>query len=257
METSNFQAIELPYGTNQEASMLILLPSQIEGLGQLEQQLSPAFLSSVLAQMSSNQVEIFLPRFTLGSAFSLTGPLADMGMPDAFTPDLADFSGIDGTNDLFITFIFHKAWGEINEAGTEAAAATVGGVGGAVVGGGGLYLPPVFRADHPFVFCIIDNRSGSLLFMGRLADPGQSPATPVPIPKLAIAQSGNGLKISWPYPSTHWTLQQSPDFASGNWTPVVTGTGFLWLDGIVNDGTNNFLTVSPSGGNLFFHLSEQ
>jgi serpin B len=267
METSNFQAIELPYGTNRKASMVILLPTQIDGLHQLEQQVSPAFLSNVLAQMGSNSVEIFLPRFTLESLFSLSGTLADMGMPDAFIPGVADFSGIDGTNDLFAAFIFHKAWGQVNESGTEAAAATVIGVTGAQ-GGGSSAPPPVFRADHPFVFFIMDNKSDSLLFAGRLADPGQSPATPVPIPHVAITPSGNtlfgnNLTISWPYPSMHWTLQQSPDLAPGHWTPVQIGTGFgigggiFGFGGILNDGTNNFFSVTPSPGNLFFTLSLQ
>jgi serpin B len=140
METDDFQAIELPYGTNQD-SMVILLPSQIDGWSQLEQQLSPAFLSGVLAQMYMTPVEIYLPRFTLESFFSLTNPLAEMGMTDAFKPGAADFSGIDGTNDLYITFVFHKAWGEVNEAGTEAAAATVVGIGVASVAPVGGKLP--------------------------------------------------------------------------------------------------------------------
>jgi serpin B len=90
--TNDFQALELPYGTNQ-LSMVILLPSQIDGLGRLEQQLSPAFLSNALSQMSPQQVEILLPRFTLESSFNLTHVLSAMGMPDAFTPGAADLSG--------------------------------------------------------------------------------------------------------------------------------------------------------------------
>jgi serpin B len=248
METNGFQAIQLNYASNALFSMVILLPSQIDGWGQLEQQLSPAFLSNVLAQMSPQYVKIYLPRFTLESYFSLTGTLAGMGMPDAFTPDVADFSGVDGMEDLYITFIYHKAWGQVNEAGTQAAAATVVGVGTAVVGGP--IEPPtiyVFRADHPFLFFIRDNQTGSLLFLGRLSDPGQSPATPVPTPQLAIAPSGNNLKLSWPYPSTGWTLQQTSDLTSTNWTP----TG-----GVSNDGTNNFFTITPSSGNMFFLLRQ-
>jgi hypothetical protein len=228
--------------------MVILLPGQIDGLGQLEQQLSPAFLSGVAAQMNMSTVEIFLPRFTLESFFNLGDTLADMGMPDAFMPRVADFSGIDGTNDLFISFIFHKAWGEVNEAGTEAAAATVTGIGNHHSAGPPPPPPPVFRADHPFIFFIQDNQSGSILFLGRLADPGQSPAAPAPSPQLAITRSGNSLKISWPYPSTGWTLQQIPDLSTTNWTPS---------GGISNDGTNNFITITPAAGDLLFHLSQQ
>jgi len=168
METGDFQAVELPYGSNQLASMVILLPRQLDGSGQLEEQLSPASVSSTLALMRKQNVELFLPRFTLASSFELSRTLAGMGMPAAFTPGVADFSGIDGTTGLFISHVFHKAWGEVDEAGTEAAAATV-------VVLKGLAVPPtfLFRADHPFIFFIRDTQSGSLLFLGRLADPSQ------------------------------------------------------------------------------------
>jgi len=90
-------------------------------------------------------------------------------MPDAFGQK-ADLSGIDGSRELFISGIFHKAWGEVNEEGTEAAAATVVAMAGRAISKPPP-PPPVFRADHPFVFLIRDTRSGSLLFLGRLADP--------------------------------------------------------------------------------------
>ncbi len=170
MATAQFQAVELPYASNQ-LSMVILLPSQVDGCAQLERQLSPAFLSGVLAQMLWTKADIFLPRFTLESSFDLDSPLSEMGMPDAFTMDVADFSGIDGMRDLLIGHVFHKAWGEVNEEGTEAAAATVVGVTSFV---GAPTTPPIFRADHPFIFFIRDTQSGSLLFLGRLADPGPS-----------------------------------------------------------------------------------
>ncbi len=120
--------------------------------------------------MKQQKVEIFLPRFKLESGFELSGTLASMGMPDAFGPK-ADFSGMDGTRLLYISGVFHKAWGEVNEEGTEAAAATVVAMRALAV------MkppppPPVFRADHPFIFFIRDTRSGSLLFLGRFADPG-------------------------------------------------------------------------------------
>ncbi|HEV7926203.1 MAG TPA: serpin family protein [Verrucomicrobiae bacterium] len=239
MQSSNFQAIELPYGTNQD-SMLILLPSQVDGLAQLEKQLSPAFLSNVLAQMSPQSVEVYLPRFTLGSFFDLSGTLAAMGMPDAFTPYVANFSGMDGALDLYISFVVHKAWVQVNETGTEAAAATVVGVGATVVGLG----PPVFRADHPFLFFIRDTQSGSLLFMGRVADPSQSGGA---APQLTFGLTDSKLKISWPYPSTGWTLRQNGDLTTTNWTSS---------SGVANDGTNNSITITPASGSMFFRLSQ-
>jgi serpin B len=167
MAESEFQAIELPYRGGQ-VSMVILLPREIDGCSQLEARLTPAFISASLGQMKRKDVEIFLPRFKLESGFSLNDTLARMGMPDAFSPK-ADFSGIDGDRWLFISGIFHKAWGEVNEEGTEAAAATCVAVAGCIVEPPP--PPPVFRADHPFVFFIRDTRSGSILFLGRFAEP--------------------------------------------------------------------------------------
>jgi serpin B len=166
---NDFQAVELPYHGD-ELSMVIMLPRHIDGLGQLENQLSPAFLARLLAQMKKQKVEILLPRFKVESGFKLNDTLAKMGMPDAFGGE-ADFSGLDGTKNLFISGVYHKAWVEVTEEGTEAAAATA-----VVMDVKGLREnspppPPVFRADHPFIFLIRDTRSGSVLFVGRLADP--------------------------------------------------------------------------------------
>lgn len=167
-EDDAMQAVELPYAGG-ELGMVVLLPRNIDGCSNLEQTLNPDKLKGWLAQMRKQKVEIHLPRFKLESGFSLQGVLAGMGMPDAFSTR-ADFAGIDGVRDMFISFVFHKAWGEVNEEGTEAAAATAVGVQATAV----MRRPPpipVFRADHPFLFLIRDSRSGSLLFMGRLAEP--------------------------------------------------------------------------------------
>jgi len=165
---NDFQAVELPYQSD-ELSMVILLPREVDGCAGLERRLTPTLLSRSLIQMKPRPVEIFLPRFRLQSAFDLCAPLAKMGMPNAFGPE-ADFSGIDGTRQLFISGVFHKAWGEVNEEGTEAAAATAMAVAGCA------RMtppppPPVFRADHPFIFAIRDTRFGSVLILGRLTDP--------------------------------------------------------------------------------------
>jgi serine protease inhibitor len=243
MDTNDFQALELPYGTNGTVSMVILLPWQVDGLGRLEQQLSPAFLSSVLAQMKMQNIEIFLPRFIMESSFELTQTLSAMGMPDAFLQFGADFSGIDGAKDLFIGFVYHQAWGQVNEAGTEAAAATAGGVYSN--GGAPLWFPPVFRADHPFIFFIRDTQSGSLLFLGRLANPNPS-AGPAPNPGLVATPSVNGLTISWPYLSPGWTLEQNVDLTTTNWVPSVA---------VSKDGTNNYMRITSQPGSLFYRLS--
>jgi serpin B len=169
-ENKDFQIIELPY-VGGALSMVILLPRRINGCGQLENQLTAALLSASLAQMQRQKVKVYLPRFKLESSFDLNDTLAQMGMPDAFVLPQADFSGMDGTRGLFISGVFHKAWGEINEEGAEAAAASAVGLRFLCVESQRPAPPPVFRADHPFIFLIRDIRSGSLLFVGRLADP--------------------------------------------------------------------------------------
>jgi serpin B len=168
MEETAFQAVELPY-KGEGLSMVILLPRQVDGCGSLESRFTAELLSRSLSQMKQQKVEIFLPRFKLESSFNLSNTLAGMGMPDAFG-NKADFSGMDGTKLLYISGVFHKAWGEVNEEGTEAAAATAVAVAALAV------MkppppPPVFRADHPFLFLIRDTSSGSILFLGRLAEP--------------------------------------------------------------------------------------
>ncbi len=168
MEESDFQEVELPY-KGEELSMVVLLPRQVEGCGALENRLSPGLISRSLGRMKKQRVEIFLPRFKLESGFGLSATLARMGMSSAFGPQ-ADFSGIDGARLLYVSAVFHKAWGEVNEEGTEAAASTVMAMPASAV------MkppppPPVFRADHPFIFFIRDTRSGSILFLGRFAGP--------------------------------------------------------------------------------------
>ena len=125
-------------------------------------------LDAILDALSLRNVALTLPKFTCEAEFSLADTLAGMGMPDAFQPGVADFSGINGRRDLFLMKVLHKAFVEVNEEGTEAAAATgiVAGVTSVMPG-----EPFRFRADHPFLFLIRDRRSGAVLFMGRVADP--------------------------------------------------------------------------------------
>jgi serpin B len=117
-------------------------------------------------------VNLFLPKFKLESQFELNDVLASMGMPDAFDPRTADFSGISSEPGLFISHVIHKAYVDVNEEGTEAAAATAVGV---AVPGCIIAPPPpmTFRADHPFVFLIRDQATGAILFLGRVTDPSQ------------------------------------------------------------------------------------
>ncbi len=166
METEDFQGLELPYVDN-ELSMIILLPKENGGLVGLEQMLTPENLSQWLARLSRRKVIVSIPKFKMTSQFGLAGVLASMGMRDAFS-ERADFSGMNGKRDLFISAVIHKAYVDVNEEGTEAAAATGVVVGLTSVGPREI---PVFRADHPFLFLIRDNHSGSILFIGRVMNP--------------------------------------------------------------------------------------
>jgi len=169
-EVEGLQVLELPYAGN-DLAMVVLLPGETDSLKTMEKQFNEASLDRWLAQASEQKVAVFLPKFKLAAQFSLAKDLAAMGMTDAFSPR-ADFSGMDGQRDLFISAVVHKAFVDVNEEGTEAAAAT-----GVVMRSMAVMRPrptPVFRADHPFIFLIRDTRSGSILFLGRMVDPSRS-----------------------------------------------------------------------------------
>ncbi|UCE99594.1 MAG: serpin family protein [Planctomycetota bacterium] len=163
METEEFQGLELPYVDN-ELSMIILLPKEIDGLGGLEKTLT----TEKLSRLSQREVIVSVPKFRMTSKFGLADVLKSMGMKDAFVLSAADFSGMDGTKELFISAVIHKAYVDVNEEGTEAAAATGVKMRLTAVGP---REKTVFRADHPFLFLIRDNHSGSILFLGRLMNP--------------------------------------------------------------------------------------
>ena len=168
VENEQLQAVELPYAGN-DLSMLVLLPKT--DISVLEQQLSLQQLDELQAQLKPTPVSLYLPRFKFDARYALQDKkyLPAMGMVDAFDERLADFSGLTGNKELFISGVFHKAFIDVNESGTEAAAAT------AVVVGLKSMPPPstIFRADHPFVFLIRHQSTGSILFLGRVANPAQ------------------------------------------------------------------------------------
>jgi len=167
METESFQGLELPYVDN-GLSMIILLPKKIDGLDEFEGTFTQENLSEWLSKLRKREVIVSIPKFAMTSQFGLAGVLKSMGMVDAFVPNAANFSGMNGKRDLFISAVIHKAYVDVNEEGTEAAAAT-----GVVIGVTSARPEqiPVFRADHPFLFLIRDNKSGSILFIGRVMNP--------------------------------------------------------------------------------------
>lgn len=167
-EFPGLQVLELPYIGN-DVSMLVLLPRETNRLDQFQAGLTMANLAVWTTNLVRQQVEVFLPKFKSTSQFSLGQTLAAMGMPDAFDGQ-ADFSGMDGKRDLFISDVVHKAFVDVYEEGTEAAAAT-----GVIMMREAIFRPlnppPIFRADHPFLFLIRDNHTGSILFLGRVTNP--------------------------------------------------------------------------------------
>ena len=160
------RALELPYKEKQ-LSMVLVLPDDIDGLAALEKRLSADTLSAWVSNLREREVEVALPRFTATQEFKLTKTLAGMGMPSAFDAQAADFSGMTGGRDLYVGIVVHKAFVDVNEEGTEAAAATGGGMRATSA-----QIPVEFKADHPFLFLIRDRASGCVLFLGRVANPG-------------------------------------------------------------------------------------
>jgi len=166
-ETDALQMIEMPY-LGGALSMVVLLPKERYGLQDIEGTLSIEHLDQWLGALGRRDVRVFLPRFRVEDQFDLTGALKALGMTDAFGAT-ADFSAM-AAGPVFISAVIHKAFVDTDEKGTEAAAATaVMMVGSAMPGLAP--RPPVFRADHPFVFLIRDVRSDSILFMGRVVNP--------------------------------------------------------------------------------------
>lgn len=161
------QVVELPY-TGNTAAMLILVP-EAGKLAEFEAALDAERLEQVLAGLEPVQVDLVMPKFKFQSKYNLAGTLAGMGMPAAFDPDLADFSGMDGKRDLVIGDVFHQAFVAVDEKGTEAAAATA-----VVMKLTAMMMVDVkLMVDRPFVFLIRDIPTGTILFAGRVVDPSQ------------------------------------------------------------------------------------
>jgi serine protease inhibitor len=159
---------ELPYGEG-NLVMDVVLPDARDGIGKIEEAYAKGAFAKWVGALKSARVDVMLPRFRTSSEFELAPPLAALGMARAFKFPDADFSGIDGTHELFIGSVIHQAFVDVDEHGTEAAAATaVMAVAGAAPPS---EKPVLFRADHPFLFLIRDTTANVVLFAGRVVDP--------------------------------------------------------------------------------------
>ena len=176
---ADVQVLDLPF-KGKHLALSVLLPNQGGGprfgprpknpapkktLADLEKILSPEKLQAWLDKLRPMKIDVWLPKFKMTSQFGLSGPLQALGMKKAFTHE-ADFSGMDGSKNLYVSDVLHKAFVEVNEEGAEAAAATA-----AIFALKSARMNPRFRADHPFLFLIRDKLTGSILFLGRYAEP--------------------------------------------------------------------------------------
>jgi serpin B len=155
------QIVELPY-EGENFSMLILLPRNVDGMKSLEESLSADNLNKWKGELKKMKTKVYMPKFKLETKYDLKSILQEMGIHDAFHD--ADFTGIANSG-LYIEKAVHKAFVEVNEEGTEAAAAT----GISMFQSG----PFEFTVDRPFIFIIQDNETGSILFIGKVVNPLQ------------------------------------------------------------------------------------
>lgn len=166
-EGDGFQTLELPY-KGESLSMLIILPEEGINIDQFQKKLSFDKLNSIQEELSNHEVWVLFPRFKSSTGYQLKPLLTEMGMPVPFSND-ADFSVINSKKDLKIFDIFHKAFIEVNEKGTEAAAATA-----VVIGIKSVQRSFKFEANRPFIYLIRDTKSGIILFMGKLSNPSSN-----------------------------------------------------------------------------------
>ena len=166
LEADGCRAVELPYADN-SSSMICLLPDG--DINEFEQALTEQRLIDIITRLRSTEVELAMPSFEFTSQFGLSDVLKTMGMTMPFDSQEADFSGMTGRRELYISAVIHKAFVKVDEEGTEAAAATA--VVMALTSAAPEPEPIVLSLDRPFLFLIHDKITGSVLFMGRVADP--------------------------------------------------------------------------------------
>ena len=165
-QTPDLQLLEMPYSSDR-LSMFLLLPNRRDGLRGLEKTLTAPALNQLLQANPVHEVCVHLPRFKETTSLELRNALSDLGMKDAFVSLSANFLRMADDPELFIYAVVHKATVETAEEGTEAAAGTIVGLTDSAE------PIPVFNADHPFLFLVVDNPTGAILLMGRVTNPLQ------------------------------------------------------------------------------------
>jgi serpin B len=173
-----FTMLELPYKGG-EVSMVVLLPRSADGLEALEKKLTAENLAAWVGKLRQRTVHVYLPKFKVETKYDLGKTLEGMGMARAFkdprAADGAQFDGMSESQDparkLYVSKVLHKAFVEVNEKGTEAAAATAVMMMRPTAAPSSVPFTPTFRADRPFLFLVRDRQSGSVLFLGRVLNP--------------------------------------------------------------------------------------
>lgn len=171
---TGFSFVKIPYASADSGprlSLLLMMPDNAKHLPLVEKRISPKALRYGLARLQMRQVDLWLPKFSLRGQIDLSSYLPAMGMVIPFSPR-ANFSGIDGGRDLMLQQVVHAAMLAVDEAGTEAAAATAVAVG-LKAAAGPMGKSVRFHADHPFLFMLYDDQTGAVLLMGRVADPSR------------------------------------------------------------------------------------
>ena len=162
--------VDLPYGDG-DFSMTIILPREGNNIDTLISDMSDESWNLLTSSLSPDTGDILLPRFKLEYDIDLEEPLTEMGMGIAFSEMLADFSKMSSQNDLFISSVLHKSFVEVNEEGTEAAAVTVVRIG---ITSGGRSHGFSMIINRPFLFVIRENRSGVIMFIGKIVNPREN-----------------------------------------------------------------------------------
>ncbi|XP_042901041.1 intracellular coagulation inhibitor 2 isoform X1 [Parasteatoda tepidariorum] len=163
--SGTYKAIQLPY-KGDEISMLILLPSDLNGLNKLENEVSSDFILNLMTKMYKQNVNVALPKFRLEYSKSMPKNFQNLGVTEIFVPG-ANFDGITDSRGIFVSDIIHKAVIEVNEEGSEAAAATAIVMARCAAPRRNVPVPE-FIVDHPFLFLIQNTVTNMILFLGRV-----------------------------------------------------------------------------------------
>ncbi len=163
-ENEEYQFISKPY-KDSDLSFCMILPKNLFGIGEIERKINSDFFKVIFDSAYSAKVSLHMPKIKMESSLELSNALKNAGLLTAFTNE-ADFSGITKETPLMLGQVLHSTWLELDEEKTEAAAATAN-----VINIAGKPSYKIFKADHPFIFFVTDNRSGTILFMGRYVKP--------------------------------------------------------------------------------------